>query len=58
MGNTHNVHFDPLNVFGNRFSAAAKHAKVRSSSDYFESSIMEIHKDDFHSFIDALVDRR
>jgi hypothetical protein len=37
---------------------AARVAKVRSSSDYFESSIMEIHKDDFSNFIEALIDRR
>jgi hypothetical protein len=45
-------------LFGNMFLNAARVAKVRSSSDYFESSIMEIHKDDFSNFIEALIDRR
>lgn len=50
--------FDSKNLFGNMFLNAARAAKVRSSSDYFESSIMEIHKDDFSNFIEALIDRR
>jgi len=41
------------NAFGNIFSNAAESAKVRYKLDSFETSIIEIHKDDFNNFIEA-----
>ena len=43
------------NSFGNRFKNAAEKAQVRYSCDFFESSMIEIHEDDFESFMDSLI---
>jgi len=45
--------FDQKNNFVNMFTQAAEVAKVRSNTTFFESSIIEIHKDDFSNFIEA-----
>lgn len=43
------------NSFGNRFKNAAEKAQVRYSCDFFESSMIEIHEDDFENFMDSLI---
>ncbi len=43
------------NSFGNRFKLAAERAKVRYSCDFFESSMIEIHENDFENFMDTLI---
>ncbi len=43
------------NNFGNRFRIAAEDTKARFSHNSFESSMLQIHCDDFEKFMERLI---
>jgi len=45
------------NEFGTKFEAAADKSKTRIKIDNFESSVIEIHEDDFEAFLEELTEQ-
>lgn len=43
--------------FGTKFEAAADKSKARIKIDNFESSVIEIHEDDFEAFLEELTEQ-
>jgi hypothetical protein len=43
--------------FGEKFISAAETSQVRHTQDFFDTSMIEVHKDDFMNFMKCLLEK-
>jgi CDC45-like protein len=56
IGSKHFLRGLNFSEFGRKFDDAASKSNVRVKFDNFDSSIVEIHKEDFDAFLDELTE--